>query len=400
MTKDGSVFPDRKFFRLYKKIVQINIDRDDAVLADYATPNREGVRLGEEKYPDMKNLRPAFFHDTDRIIHCRAYARYIDKTQVFFEVRNDHISRRVLHVQLVSKIGRTLARFFRANEDLVEAIALGHDLGHAPFGHAGETFIAEKLEEHGAGNFVHNAQSVRMLQYLENSGKGLNLTLQTLDGILGHNGEMNDEKLFFDKSRLSWEKLRQDTKNCFEQKHKDKPERQVFPSTVEGAVVRLSDVIAYLGRDIEDAVTLEKITREQLPKQVVGVLGNNNRAIINNLAMDIVHNSEPHEGRLAFSPEVQEAKKLLYEFNYQNIYMSDQMKTARHTVQEKIHRLFDLYLDDLEKDNVSSLIFAHYLNEKPASYREENSSPRIVADFIAGMTDRYLDDEVENRLSP
>ncbi len=398
MTRNGNLYPDNTFEDLYRQILSNNRMRDEQTTAPIASSNAEAVRLKEESVADRDNLRPAYFHDTDRIIHCDAYARYIDKTQVFFEIDNDHISRRVLHVQLVSKIGRTLARFFRANEDLVEAIALGHDLGHTPFGHTGESHLAEKLESLGAGSFVHNAQSVRLLQTIENRGLGLNLTLQVLDGILGHNGELFMQELRFDKTALDPDSLYHATERCLSLPRKQTPEKSVYPATLEGAIVRLSDVIAFLGRDVEDAIVLRLIRREEVPAAAAEVLGDNNRAVINNLIMDIVHASRPNEGRLAFSEAAFCAMKTLYDFNMQHIYMASKMREAKKRVQTSMHRLFDTYLDDLHQNRRTSSLFTAYLDAMPKVYRDTTRVERIVADHIAGMTDRYFNKEVAKRL--
>ena len=159
------------------------------------------------KRPEKEHFgyfRTPFAHDTDRIIHSHSFARYMDKTQVFFQIKNDHISRRSLHVQMVSRIARSIGRCLRLNEDLIEAIAIGHDIGHTPCGHTGEAELARLLKKHGAGTFMHNAQSVRVLQTLEKCGKGLNLTLPVLDGILGHNGEIEAPEYRCDRSNLTW----------------------------------------------------------------------------------------------------------------------------------------------------------------------------------------------------
>jgi dGTPase len=221
-------YPDEKYKEVYRKIIANNLDIEKSILGDFSCMSAEALRRTKERLPDMHNIRPAFFHDTDRIIHCKAYSRYIDKTQVFSRVKNDHITRRVLHVQMVSKIARTIGRFLRANEDLIEAIALAHDLGHAPFGHVGESIIAQIVEGKGEGSFVHNAQSVRLLDRIENSGQGLNLTLQVLDGILGHNGEFWEQKIEYDPSKLTWDNFDNNVAKCFKESRIFKPEKTIF----------------------------------------------------------------------------------------------------------------------------------------------------------------------------
>ena len=227
---------------ILRRVAESSLDVERAVLdgehacfsSDPAACRRVAER-GERGY-----FRTPFAHDADRIMHCHAYARYMDKTQVFFQVRNDHVSRRFLHVQMVSRIARSIGRCLRLNEDLIEAIALGHDIGHTPCGHTGEAELARLLAKHGAGTFMHNAQSVRVLQHLEKGGRGLNLTLPVLDGILGHNGEIEAPVYEYDRRNLTWERLEANLAECMKTPGFD---RQVFPSTLEGCVVRVSDII-------------------------------------------------------------------------------------------------------------------------------------------------------------
>ena len=221
------------------------------------------------KAPGAK-IRQQFALDADRILHSRAYARYIDKTQVFCLIENDHITHRGLHVQLVARAARTIGRFLHLNEDLIEAIALGHDIGHPPFGHDGERFLSELCQEHGLPAFQHNVQSVRFLDRLERKGIGWNLTLQTLDGILCHDGETHSRALNPDDAA---------TFSDFEPRLAAKianPAHPLFPSTLEGCVVRLADTISYIGRDIEDAIVLGLIRRDDIPARCRAVMGDTN----------------------------------------------------------------------------------------------------------------------------
>ena len=227
---------------------------------------------------EEEDIRPPFFHDTDRIIHSLAYTRYIDKTQVFSNSDSDHISKRIVHVSFVSKIARTIGRALKLNEDLIEAIALGHDLGHVPFGHVGEAILNEICIEYNNTYFNHNVQSVRQLMVLENNGLGANLTLQTLDGILCHNGEM----CFANYKPVN--KTAEQFKNEYNNTYIDKTAiSKLIPMTLEGCVVRISDIIAYIGRDVEDAIRLNIIKKEDLPSFIKENLGTTNKEIINNL---------------------------------------------------------------------------------------------------------------------
>lgn len=332
------------------------------------------------------DFRSPFAHDIDRIIHSHSYARYMDKTQVFFQIKNDHITRRSLHVQMVSRIARTIGRCLNLNLDLIEAIAVGHDIGHTPFGHAGETVIGKILQEHDAGTFIHNAQSVRILQCLEHKGKGCDLTLPVLDGILGHNGEIEQREYKWDKSNLTWQKLYSNLEQCFAEPGFDK---RVYPSTLEGCVVRVSDLISYLGKDFDDAVTLGLITRSALPWGVRRVLGSTNRDIVNSLCSDIIKQSYG-KGRIVFSEPVFDALKEMKDFNYKRIYESDLIKRQIEKFTGMVRNLFEAYLSDLDQTDENSSIFRDFIAHFPDTYINDNSDERIVADFIAGMTDQYF----------
>jgi dGTPase len=243
--------------KVFSNIVLNNLYRERRTLSKFACLNIKGIRKypNREKIPDRENIRPTFFHDTDKIMHSLAYTRYIDKAQVFYLFENDHITHRVLHVQFVSKIGRVIGRCLNLNEDLIEAISLGHDLGHVPYGHDGENVLNELCKDSGIGCFCHNVQSVRFLEEIEQRGKGLNLSLQVLDGILAHNGEMLSEE-YRPTYGKTWEEFEAEYINCSKDENSSK---KIFPMTLEGCVVRISDVIAYIGRDIEDAITLKLI---------------------------------------------------------------------------------------------------------------------------------------------
>ena len=218
-----------------------------------------------------RDHRQSFAVDTDRILHSLAFTRYIDKTQVFYLIKNDHITHRVLHVQLVSRIARTIGRHLGLNEDLIEAISLGHDLGHAPFGHDGEAYLSRLCVAHDIGHFVHAAASVEFLERIERKGQGLNLTLQVLDGIFTHNGELDQAALVLDPE-LTFEEF----DRRLQAKLAD-PTLDFMPMTHEGCVVRLADTISYIGRDIEDAIRLNLVQRSDLPVECTGVIGGNER---------------------------------------------------------------------------------------------------------------------------
>lgn len=383
----------------YHKIAYDNHRNEKRTLCENACLSRDAIRRFREQIPDKVNIRPAFSHDADRIIHCNAYTRYIDKTQVFWLVSNDHITHRVLHVQIVSKIARTIGRCLGLNLDLIEAIALGHDLGHTPFGHAGEEFLAEIMEEKNAGSFIHNAQSVRLLDKLEGDNPGLNISLQVLDGILGHNGEMLKSQLKPSRGNLKWDILDNNLKACLDQPRKTKPEKHILPSTLEGCVVRIADVISYIGRDFEDAITLKLIGREDLPEKVKNTFGTENREIVNTIILDIISRSK-NQAAIVFSDEVFNALEEMKSFNYEKIYCAPIIQYEKRKLKRLFSQLFDDFEDDLKSNRCGSPIFIHFLNDKPATYIENETPQRIVADFISSMTDRFFLDTYAKQLGP
>ena len=238
-------------------------------LSKYATKSTDAIRLKEEP----SDIRPAFFRDIDRIIHSISYTRYMDKTQVFSFKDNDHISKRIVHVQLVSKVARTIGRCLNLNEDLIEAIALGHDIGHTPIGHEGEAILNEISKRELGEYFMHNVQIVRTYLDIDNSGKGNNLSIQVLDGILCHNGEIVNS-IYEPNFSKTKEEFLEEYNNCY--KNLDVA-KKIRPMTLEGCVVRISDIIAYIGRDIEDAIRLGVLKREDIPKSITDVLGSTNK---------------------------------------------------------------------------------------------------------------------------
>lgn len=365
-----------KEIRAYQKKVE-------SLFCGPACRNEDAVRLEHDRRAG--DIRPEFFHDTDRIVHSRAYARYIDKTQVFYLIKNDHITHRVLHVQLVSKIARTIGRFLNLNEDLVEAISLGHDVGHTPFGHKGETLLSAFCKDNGAGHFEHNVQSFRLFHELENKGRGYNLTIQVLDGIICHNGEMLQREYRCNKAKTG-EDLLGEYRSALAS---GGVSAKMVPMTLEGCVMRISDVIAYIGRDIEDAIILGMIKREELPRESTLVLGDNNRDIVNNLIVDLVNNSYGSDS-LIFSQEVFDALNALKDWNYKFIYdrQNHTAQTARITNMFKT--VMDLCMSDLEEGSDFTGIRGEYLPGLPEKYLASNSSARIVSDFVSGMTDEYM----------
>ncbi len=357
------------------------------LLSPYATLSTDAIRLK----PEEKDIRPSFFRDIDRIIYSLSYTRYIDKTQVFSETANDNISKRMTHVQMVSKIARTIGRALSLNEDLIEAIALGHDIGHVPFGHVGEAILNEISIKAGEGYFNHNVQSVRTLLSLENGGHGFNLTIQVLDGILCHNGEFLEGE-YYSRKKTAEEFLRE-YENCYTDKHTLETLR---PMTLEGYVVRLSDMIGYVGRDIEDAVRLGILTKQDLPEKIVKTLGNRNREIINAFVLDIIENSYG-KNYIKLSNKMYDILKQLKKFNYIHIYDKATTIEQREKYKEMFVFLFNTYIKQLNEKKKEEKIFTVFLNYKCDEYTKETTPARKAIDYIAGMTDAYFLSEY-NRL--
>jgi dGTPase len=366
--------------------------RETDMLSPIATLSSVGVRRSHEALLEQ-GYRQIFSVDADRILHSRAYTRYIDKTQVFYLIHNDHITHRVLHVQLVSKIARTIGRYMGLNQDLIEAISLGHDIGHTPFGHDGERFLSELCRSNGIGYFQHNVQSVHFLDKVECKGKGWNLCLQTLDGVLCHDGEIHNRTLEPDRNK-TFETLEKEMSS-----KKDDPWIKLIPMTLEGCVVRMADTISYIGRDIEDAIRLKMIKRSDLPKDSVDILGDTNGTIVYNLVTDVIKNSF-QKSYVAFSPEVSDALKQLKDFNLERIYMNPKIKKHTGAIEKLFGMLFEKYLNDIETENRSSVIFTGFLQDMSEDYIENHRKEEIVRDFIAGMTDHFFLRQCPEELRP
>lgn len=373
-------------YNKYGDSMNVNLLKNEENMSIYATKSSEGVRLKEFR----EDIRPNYFRDIDKIIYSHCYSRYIDKTQVFSFKNNDHITKRIIHVQLVSKIARTIGRALNLNEDLIEAISLGHDVGHVPFGHVGESILNEISLKYLDEPFKHNVQSVRNLMVLENNGKGINLCVQVLDGILCHNGEKL-QKIYNYKHKTTEEFIKEYNK-CYKKEKFD-----LVPMTLEGCVVRLSDVIGYLGRDIEDAITLGIIDKEDIPINIRKKLGENNSSIISLIINDVIINSinKPY---IKLSDEYYNLMNELLDFNYKNIYAKAYTNDEKNKIKEMFNDIYISYLTDLETNNINSSICKVFLNEMNEEYKNNTSNERIVIDYISGMTDDFFVNEY-NKLS-
>ncbi len=364
-----------------------NAEKERRILSEYATKSSEDLRRRTEREDD---LRGAFSRDADRILHSRTYTRYIDKTQVFYLVPHDHITHRVLHVQLVSKISRVIGRALGLNEDLIEAVALGHDLGHCAYGHDGEDYLSALCLDHGIGRFVHSVQGVRFLDRIEWGGKGMNLTLQVLDGILCHDGE-SDQLALTPHRGKTWE----DHERELDEKMRKGRHAGLFPMTLEGCVVRLADSISYLGRDIEDAITIELIKREDIPGDCIKTLHIDPNKIVatlvNTLVRDLIKNSLDRD-HITLSKPASDAFKRLKAFNYENIYKNPRIKTQAGKIQGVFRFMFETFINQVEEGREESPVFKGFLCNMNEDYLRNTQPAEKVRDFIAGMTDDYFID--------
>ncbi len=365
---------------------------EQSALRSLACPSSSAVR----RHPENRShneYRQSFSQDADRILNSLAFTRYIDKTQVFSLIRNDHLTHRVLHVQLLSRVARTIGRYLGLNQDLIEAAALGHDIGHPPFGHDGERFLSRLTRAHHAGYFHHNVQSIQFLDTIERHGNGWNLSLQTLDAILCHDGESHVRRLSPHGPR-TFDDL-DDMIQAFYQ-----TEQIGFsPMTLEGCVVRMADTISYIGRDMEDGIRLGLTTRDRIPDTCRNILGTTNGTIVFNLVTDLIATSldQPFIG---FSDEVADALETLKIFNYRHIYKNPAIKQHLGTISAVYDHLFHQYLTDLETDTRSSVIFTQFLAGMSDTYRNTHSLAQIVRDFISGMTDSYFIRQAPAHLRP
>ena len=360
-------------------VIAQNMYKNNLNLSKYACKDSEAIRFKKIQ----EGIRPPFFRDADRIIYSLAYTRYIDKTQVFSFNEDDMISRRMTHVQMVSKIARTIGRALNLNEDLIEAAALGHDLGHAPFGHVGEKILNELSLKHGEGFFNHNVQSVRLLMNIEKKGNGKNITVQVLDAIFCHNGEILKNEYYPVK------KTKEEFLDEYRRSYKEEILKEVRPMTLEGCVVRISDIIAYIGKDIEDAARLNKVNRQDIPKEISSILGIKNSSIVNTIILDIIENSLD-KNCIKMSDTIFRALNSLIDFNYKNIYLKATTEEERKKLYSSFEKLFENYLTQLKDKKTEEDIFVLFLNYMNDDYNKNTTNARKVIDYMSGMTDDFF----------
>lgn len=365
----------------------IRADRAAGRMHPQRTPD-EAVMRREANPHDVATLtRPAFVRDIEKIINVPAYNRYAGKTQVFSFVENDDICRRGLHVQLVSRVARGIGALLGLNVDLIEAIALGHDVGHTPFGHAGERFLSACYHRRTGRYFNHNVHSVRVLDKLYRR----NISLQTLDGVLCHNGEFAQQRLVRGTT-ATFEELDALVEAC------DADEQTIAtlrPATLEGCVVRVCDMIAYVGKDRADALDMGVLpSLDAFESDYIGV---DNARIINNLTVDIVNNSYGRDA-ISMSAEAFADLKRAKRQNYELIYLREGMvDDTENVVEEMFEEMYARLLDDLAHGDESSPVIRHHVSSLVAKSRSVSAEDylsqdpnRIVADYMASMTDRYF----------
>ena len=313
-------------------------------LASFADKSRGRPRFEEEREEDV---RTCYQRDIDRIVHCKAFRRLVHKTQVFLQPEGDHYRTRMTHTLEVARIASTITRALGLNEDLAEAIAMGHDLGHTPFGHAGEVALSKCLGR----PFRHNEQSLRVVDVLEKDGMGLNLTWEVRNGILCHTGDP-------------------------------------WPETLEGQIVRRSDQIAYVNHDIDDAIRAGILTNDDIPREITAVLGHDHSTRINTLVTDIIRVSR-EAGAICLSADVEKALKDLRSFMFENVYRNPIAKGEESKAKDMLSRMFDYYIthpEALPEDFHPQLSF--------------EGLERTVCDYIAGMTDNYAVDKFTELFIP
>jgi len=321
----------------------------------------------------------------NKILQSKAYARYVDKTQVAYLIDNDHITKRGLHVQMVSRLSREVGGALGLDLDLIEAIALGHDVGHPPFGHEGEEYLSQLSIERGNGPFAHPYQSCRLFSLIE----PLDLPLEVYDGFLCHDGGLK-EPIY-----RPIEKTATDHQRELEERKRN-PHGNLWPMTLEGCVVKLCDTISYVARDIEDAITLGIVEREEVPETS---LGNRGRQIVEKLRGEIIKASKD-KPYLEVPESFFEDLKHLRKFNFEKIYFYPALKVESVKIKNAYRLLFDALLTNHRSLGKESALYRDFLHNKPAHYLEQSHDVEQVIDYIAGMTNSFFLKQVNRFLVP
>ncbi len=382
-----------KYDALSAQLVErIKADRENGTMPDFACKDSDALRRNDRLKDRTTIWRSAYVRDVDKIMHSAYYNRYADKTQVFSFLKNDDITRRALHVQLVSRIARTIGSVLNLNLDLIEAIALGHDIGHTPFGHAGERILNKLYHAETGRYFSHNVHSVRVLDRMF----PYNISLQTLNGIMTHNGEFELEN-YSPKPMTSFSELDADMESCYANIENNK---KLMPSTLEGCLVRVCDMIAYLGKDRQDAIKAKLFSsHDNFEDDKIGIT---NSEIINNLMVNIIENSYGNN-YIKLDKEYYEALADAKRDNYEQIYFNESvLRELDDCIEPMMEKIYYKLLSDVKEKNTSSIIYRHHINfinkshyERDFPY-EDTEANQIVVDFIASMTDDYFVDLFEH----
>ncbi|MCB1213361.1 MAG: HD domain-containing protein [Chlamydiia bacterium] len=363
-------------------LIELLKERESISLSMNATPSLKSDRIHNEEC----TYRLAFRMDADNILRSKSYARCSDKTQVVPLLSHDHIAHRILHVQLVNSLSQTISEALGLNRDLVEAIALGHDIGHPPFGHQGEELLSSLSIEHGNGPFAHPYQSCRQLTEVE----PLNLSLQVLDGILCHDGSLHS-RINTPNRKKSWAEFQREMVL-----KKSDPDCHLTPMTMEGALVKICDTVSYLVQDLKDGIRLGLVNRSQIPDTL---LGTSDETILAEFSRHLIDASTQKDAIILSEP-LFAAIKQLRAFNFESIYFHPMVRRQTQRIRRSYGLLFRWLIEDEQHHREESYLWREFLNNKSFNYIQKTSPIQRVVDFVAGMTDGYFIKTLERLFVP
>ncbi len=361
------------------------LDTEDRSLSPFGTKNFAARR----KVPISHSLRGPFSRDRDHILYSGSFRRYIGKTQVIYNAASfdEQLANRSIHTLQVSQIARSIGKILKLNQDLIEAIALGHDLGHAPFGHDGERILQDICGQYKLGLFFHNVHSLRVVDRLSDANRGMDLTFQVRDGIISHDGEVNEAAV-----RPNSGKTEEDIQDYVKRKQNGE-KAVIFPSTLEGCLVRITDSISYIGQDFEDATRIGLIKKDDLPGKTRKTLGETNSEIINTLVHDVIEQSYGRN-EIRYSKSIADCVFQLKTFNLQHIYENQTLKREREKIRKAFFNLFGHFVQAIQEGKTESIIFREWIfnrgEDLGKKYLNNYSPEEVVVDYLASMTDRYF----------
>jgi len=361
------------------------LDLEDRSLSPFGTKNAAARR----KVPISHPLRGPFSRDRDHILYSGSFRRYIGKTQVIYNAAafDEQLANRSIHTLQVSQIARSIGKILKLNQDLIEAIALGHDLGHAPFGHDGEKFIQEICRQFKLGLFFHNLHSLRVVDQLSDANRGMDLTFQVRDGIISHDGEVNEINI-----RPHAGKTEEDIQDYIKRRQRGE-KADISPSTLEGCLVRITDSISYIGQDFEDAVRIGLIKKDDLPIKIREKLGETNSEIINTLVNNVIEQSYG-KNEIKYSQTIADCVFQLKKFNLYHIYENQALKREREKIRKAFFYLFDHFVQAIKEGKTESIVFQEWIlnrgEDQGNKYLNDYCPEVVVVDYLASMTDRYF----------